>query len=92
MAVGLVAVVALGATMGAIVMQTRQDSWNYPEAVAGALFLLVGAVFPLAVLPAVAPSLGSVGAAQTRFREISGVRGRPPRDAARARGAPATPR
>lgn len=58
MAVGLVAVIALGATMAAIVMQTRQDSWNYPEAVAGALFLLVGAVFPLSVLPALAQVVG----------------------------------
>lgn len=58
MGLGLVAVIALGATMGALVMQTRQDSWNYPEAVAGALFLLVGAVFPLSVLPAVAQVVG----------------------------------
>ncbi len=58
MALGSVAVVALGATMGAIVMQTRQDSWNYPEAVAGALFLVVGAVFPLNVLPAFAQVVG----------------------------------
>jgi ABC-2 type transport system permease protein len=58
MGIGLVGVIALGATMGAIVMQTRQDSWNYPEAVAGALFLVVGAVFPLSVLPAVAQVIG----------------------------------
>lgn len=58
MLVGLVAVVAVGAIMAALVMQTRQDSWNYPEAVAGALFLVVGAVFPLAVLPAVAQVVG----------------------------------
>jgi ABC-2 type transport system permease protein len=58
MGLGLVGVVALGATMAAIVMQTRQDSWNYPEAVAGALFLVVGAVFPLSVLPAVAQVIG----------------------------------
>jgi ABC-2 type transport system permease protein len=58
MAIGLVAVVALGATMAAVCMQTRQDSWNYPEAVAGALFLLVGAVFPLAVLPSAAQVVG----------------------------------
>jgi len=58
MILGLVAVIALGATMAAIVMQTRQDSWNYPEAVAGALFLVVGAVFPLVVLPAVAQVIG----------------------------------
>jgi ABC-2 type transport system permease protein len=58
LSIGLVAVIALGATMGALVMQTRQDSWNYPEAVAGALFLVVGAVFPLAVLPHVAQVIG----------------------------------
>jgi ABC-2 type transport system permease protein len=60
MSIGLVSVIALGATMGAIVMQTRQDSWNYPEAVAGGLFLLVGAVFPLAVLPDMAQAIGLV--------------------------------
>ena len=58
MGFGLLGVVALGATMGAIVMQTRQDSWNYPEAMAGALFLVVGAVFPLSVLPAIAQVIG----------------------------------
>jgi ABC-2 type transport system permease protein len=52
MAIGGVAIVSLGVLMAAICLQTRQDSWSYPEAVAGALFLLVGAVFPLAVLPA----------------------------------------
>jgi ABC-type polysaccharide/polyol phosphate export permease len=39
-------------------MQTRQESWSYPEAVAGALFLIVGAVFPIAVLPPFAQALG----------------------------------
>ena len=48
---GLAATVALGILMAAICLQTRQESWSYPEAVAGSLFLLVGAVFPLAVLP-----------------------------------------
>jgi ABC-2 type transport system permease protein len=48
---GFIAIVALGIVLAAICMQTRQESWSYPEAVAGALFLLVGAVFPLAVLP-----------------------------------------
>jgi ABC-2 type transport system permease protein len=50
-AVGMVAIVAIGIILGAIVMQTRQEAWQYPEAVAGALFLVSGAVFPLAVLP-----------------------------------------
>ncbi|MFI5261390.1 MAG: ABC transporter permease [Candidatus Limnocylindrales bacterium] len=48
---GLAAVVALGILMAAVCLQTRQESWSYPEAVAGALFLLVGAIFPLSVLP-----------------------------------------
>jgi ABC-2 type transport system permease protein len=51
LALGTVAILAIGVLMAAICIQTRQDSWTYPEAVAGALFLVVGAVFPLAVLP-----------------------------------------
>ena len=43
---GLAAVVALGVLMAAICLQTRQESWSYPEAVAGALFLLVGRGLP----------------------------------------------
>jgi ABC-2 type transport system permease protein len=42
------------------VLQTRQESWSYGEAVAGAAFLVVGAIFPLAVLPAPAQALGLV--------------------------------
>ena len=60
MALGLTSVVALGVLMAAICMQTRQDSWTYPEAVAGALFLLAGAVFPLAILPSVIQWLGLI--------------------------------
>lgn len=51
MALGLAGVLAMGMILAAITLQLRQDAWNYPEAVAGALFLLVGAVFPLLVLP-----------------------------------------
>jgi len=51
MALGLAGVLALAVALAAVIMQTRQDAWNYPEAVAGAMFLLVGAVFPLGVLP-----------------------------------------
>jgi ABC-2 type transport system permease protein len=60
MALGLAAIVALGIVLAGVVMQTRQDSWSYPEAVAGAFFLVVGAVFPLSVLPAPAQVLGLV--------------------------------
>jgi ABC-type polysaccharide/polyol phosphate export permease len=39
-------------------MQTRQESWSYPEAAAGALFLISGVVFPLAVLPMPVQAIG----------------------------------
>lgn len=52
MLLGLIGVLAIGTLLAATVLQTRQDSWSYPEAVAGGMFLLVGAVFPLLVLPA----------------------------------------
>lgn len=49
---GLGAIVGVGLLMAGIVIQTRQESWSYPEAFAGAVFLIAGAVFPLGVLPA----------------------------------------
>jgi ABC-2 type transport system permease protein len=51
LAIGLVPVVAIGVVLAAICLQTRQESWSYPEALAGAMFLVTGVVFPLAVLP-----------------------------------------
>lgn len=57
---GFVAIVALGAVLAAVCLQTRQDSWSYPEAIAGALFLVVGVVFPLGILPAPAQLIGLV--------------------------------
>ncbi|MGZ6344987.1 MAG: ABC transporter permease [Candidatus Limnocylindrales bacterium] len=57
---GLTAIVALGVLMAAICLQTRQESWSYPEAVAGALFLIVGAIFPLAVLPSAVQAVGLI--------------------------------
>ena len=58
MAAGIGSIVAIGILLAAICLQTRQESWSYPEAVAGALFLVSGAVFPLAVLPAPVQALG----------------------------------
>ena len=58
MTLGLAAVVAFGMALGAVVLQTRQESWSYGEAVAGASFLVTGAIFPLAVLPLPAQALG----------------------------------
>lgn len=51
LAMGVITICALAVVMAAICLQTRQESWDYPEVVVGALFLVVGAVFPLSVLP-----------------------------------------
>ena len=58
MTLGIVAIVAIGVMLAAVCLQTRQESWSYPDAVAGALFLVSGAVFPLSVLPLVAQAIG----------------------------------
>jgi ABC-2 type transport system permease protein len=55
---GLFTIVAVGMMLASVCLQTRQESWSYPEAAAGALFLVSGAVFPLSVLPAPAQVLG----------------------------------
>ena len=71
MALGLVAILALGVLLASVILQTRQESWSYPEAVAGALFLIVGAVFPLAVLP---PVVQAIGLAMPLTWWLAGVR------------------
>jgi ABC-2 type transport system permease protein len=60
MALGIASIVAIGVMLAAICLQTRMESWSYPDAVAGALFLVSGAVFPLAVLPQPVQALGLV--------------------------------
>nr|MBA2382303.1 ABC transporter permease [Chloroflexota bacterium] len=58
MVLGLASILAVGLILAAICMQTRQESWSYPEAAAGALFLVSGVVFPLAVVPAPVQAIG----------------------------------
>jgi len=58
MVLGVGSILAIGLLLAAICMQTRQESWSYPEAAAGALFLVSGVVFPLAVLPTVVQAIG----------------------------------
>jgi ABC-2 type transport system permease protein len=60
MLLGLWVIVAIGMLLAAICLQTRQESWSYPEALAGALFLVSGVVFPLAVLPSALQAVGLV--------------------------------
>ena len=55
---GLVPIIALGVLLAAVCLQTRQESWSYPDAFAGALFLISGVVFPLAVLPYPVQAIG----------------------------------
>ena len=42
---GIVSSLAIGLLMAAICLQTRQESWSYPEAAPCALFLISGVVF-----------------------------------------------
>ena len=48
---GLTAVTALGIFMAGWCLQLRQEAWSYPEAIAGALYLVSGAIFPVSELP-----------------------------------------
>jgi ABC-2 type transport system permease protein len=52
-ALGLVAVMALGIGMAGWCLQLRQEAWHYPEAIAGALYLVSGAIFPIDILPSI---------------------------------------
>ena len=58
MVLGVTAILAIGLLLAAICMQTRQESWSYPEAAAGAFFLISGVVFPLSVLPTPVQAIG----------------------------------
>jgi ABC-2 type transport system permease protein len=50
---GVLSVMALGVFMAGWCLQLRQEAWSYPEAIAGALYLVSGAVFPIDILPSV---------------------------------------
>lgn len=48
---GVLAVIALGIFMAGWCLQLRQEAWHYPEAIAGAVYLISGAIFPIDILP-----------------------------------------
>ena len=51
MALGLASMALMGLLLGAATLQMARHFWSVGESVAGALFLLCGAIFPLDVLP-----------------------------------------
>jgi ABC-2 type transport system permease protein len=51
MSLGLASLALLGLLLGAATMQMARHYWSVGESVAGALFLLCGAIFPIDVLP-----------------------------------------
>jgi ABC-2 type transport system permease protein len=51
MVIGILAVMSLGIFMAGWCLQLRQEAWSYPEAIAGALYLVSGAIFPVDILP-----------------------------------------
>ncbi|HYI66819.1 MAG TPA: ABC transporter permease [Candidatus Limnocylindrales bacterium] len=48
---GILAVISLGIFMAGWCLQLRQEAWHYPEAIAGAIYLISGAIFPIDILP-----------------------------------------
>lgn len=50
---GVAGVAALGIFMAGWCLQLRQEGWHYPEAIAGALYLISGAIFPIDALPSI---------------------------------------
>jgi ABC-2 type transport system permease protein len=51
MLIGVLAILALGLFLAGWCLQLRQEAWSYPEAIAGALYLVSGAIFPIDILP-----------------------------------------
>jgi ABC-2 type transport system permease protein len=49
--IGVTSVIAFGVLMAGWCLQLRQEAWHYPEAIAGALYLISGAIFPIDILP-----------------------------------------
>jgi ABC-2 type transport system permease protein len=58
MGLGLASLAVLGLLLGAATLQMARHYWSVGESVAGALYLLCGAIFPLDVLPTWLQPLG----------------------------------
>lgn len=51
MALGMIAIIALGLAFAGLSLVLKRGAWQMPDAVAGALYLVTGAIFPIARLP-----------------------------------------
>ena len=51
LALGLASIAAVGIAVAGLSLNISRESWGFSEGVAGTLFLLSGAIFPIAVLP-----------------------------------------
>ena len=60
MSLGLPALAFLGLILAGITLRTARHAWRMGEAVAGALYLFSGAIFPLTILPRFLQPLGYV--------------------------------
>ncbi len=67
---GILAVMSLGVFMAGWCLQLRQEAWHYPEAIAGAIYLISGAIFPIDVLPSVIHPI-ALGSPTTWWLEAS---------------------
>lgn len=48
---GFVAIMALGIALAGVSLVLKQNAWILPDAMAGALYLIAGTIFPIAILP-----------------------------------------
>lgn len=48
---GIIALASMGLMLGSTTMMLTRDAWNVGDAVAGALYIFSGAIFPLEILP-----------------------------------------
>ena len=60
MVLGIISLAALGHVMGSITMMTARQIGSVGDAVAGALYLFSGAIFPLDLLPSVLRPIGLI--------------------------------
>ncbi|MCL5107398.1 MAG: ABC transporter permease [Chloroflexi bacterium] len=51
LALGYIGIAAVGIAVAGLSLNISRESWGFSEGVAGTLFLLCGAIFPIAVLP-----------------------------------------